>query len=126
MLNVLELEKEIVPMVKPKRISVSSKRQITIPKEFFDDLHISEEVLCQVIDGALVIKPVEENVDFSQYILSDLINEGYTAGEEMLQEFVYRKSQIRPAIKQMIAENRDHKIYSNTEDFFNELEDEDE
>jgi bifunctional DNA-binding transcriptional regulator/antitoxin component of YhaV-PrlF toxin-antitoxin module len=126
MKNVRELEKEIVHMVKPKRISVSSKRQITIPKEYYEDLQISEEVLCQVIDGALVIKPVGEEVDFSQYILRDLINEGYE-GEELLHEFSNRKSQIRPAIKRMITESRDNKVYSNTEDFFNELdEDEDE
>ncbi|EIJ80578.1 hypothetical protein PB1_09462 [Bacillus methanolicus PB1] len=122
--NVLELKKETVRMVKPKRISVSSKRQITIPKEFYDELKINDEVLCQIIDGALVIKPVEEDVDFSEFILRDLINEGYE-GEELLQEFAYRKSQIRPALQQLIAENRDHQIYSNTEDFFNELDDED-
>lgn len=125
MLNVLESKKETVHMVKPKRISVSSKRQITIPKEFYDDLKISDEVLCQVVDGELLIKPVGEDVDFSQFILRDLINEGYEAGDELLQEFSYRKSQIKPAIKQMISESRDNKIYSNAEDFFNEL-DEDE
>ncbi|GIN93273.1 hypothetical protein J22TS1_43240 [Siminovitchia terrae] len=124
MLNVLELEKEKVHMVQPKRISVSRKRQITIPKQFYEDLQIHDEVLCEVIDGALVIKPIGEDVDFSQYVLRDLINEGYT-GEALVEEFIFRKTQIRPAIKRMIAESRDHKTYSNTEDFFNEL-DEDE
>ncbi|MGG5254811.1 AbrB/MazE/SpoVT family DNA-binding domain-containing protein [Neobacillus sp. SM06] len=107
-------------MGKPKRISVSSKRQITIPKEFYEDLKIGEEVLCQVVDGALVIKPVQEEVDFSEFILRDLINEGYQ-GEELLREFTHRKSQINPALGQMIAESRDHIVYSNTDDFFDEL-----
>lgn len=125
--NVLELEKETGRMGKPKRISVSSKRQITIPKEFYENLNISEEVLCQVVDGALIIKPVQEEVDFSEFILRDLVNEGYQ-GEELLNEFTNRKSQIRPALSQMIAENRDHIVYSNTEDYFNHLmgEEEDE
>lgn len=111
--------------MKPKRISVSSKRQITIPKEFYDSLNISDEVMCRVVDGELVIKPIGEDVDFSEFILSDLINEGDEAGDELLREFSYRKSQIRPALHQMIAESRDNKTYSNVEDFFNEL-DEDE
>lgn len=123
--NVLELEKETGRMGKPKRISVSSKRQITIPKEFYESLKISEEVLCQVVDGALIIKPVQEEVDFSEFILRDLVNEGYQ-GEELLHEFTHRKSQIRPALSQMIAENRDHIVYSNTEDYFNHLMDEEE
>lgn len=123
--NVLELEKETGRMGKPKRISVSSKRQITIPKEFYESLNISEEVLCQVVDGALIIKPVQEEVDFSEFILRDLVNEGYQ-GEELLHEFTHRKSQIRPALSQMIAENRDHIVYSNTEDYFNHLMDEEE
>lgn len=123
--NVLELEKEMGRMGKPKRISVSSKRQITIPKEFYENLNISEEVLCEVVDGALIIKPVQEVVDFSEFILRDLVNEGYQ-GEELLHEFTHRKSQIRPALSQMIAENRDHIVYSNTEDYFNHLLDEEE
>lgn len=125
MLDVPELKKETVHMVKPKRISVSSKRQITIPKEFYDSLNISDEVMCRVVDGELVIRPIGEEVDFSKFILQDLINEGYEAGNELLQEFSRRKSQIRPALNQMIVESRDNKTYSNTEDFFSEL-DEDE
>lgn len=122
MLDVLGLEKGTAHMVKPKRISVSSKRQITIPKEFYDSLNISDEVLCRVVDGNLVIKPIGENVDFSEFILSDLINEGYEAGDELLREFSYRKSQIRPALNEMISESRDNKIYDHAEDFFNELD----
>lgn len=112
-------------MVKPKRTSVSSKRQITIPKEFYGSLNISDEVMCRVVDVELVIRPIGEEVDFSEFILQDLLNEGYEAGDELFQEFSRRKSQIRPALNQMIVESRDHKTYSNAEDFFSEL-DEDE
>lgn len=125
MIDVSKAEKEFVRVVKPKRISVSSKRQITIPKEYFDQLNIVDEVICQVVDGELIIKPVEENVDFSQFILRELINEGYSAGEELLEEFVRRKTRMNPALQQMIAEERDYKVYSSTEDFFDELNDTD-
>lgn len=123
MLDVSKSKKEFLRVVKPKRISVSSKRQITIPKEFYDQLNITDEVMCQVIDGELIIKPIEENVDFSQFILRELISEGYAAGEELLQEFARRKSGMNSAVQQMITEERDHKVYSSTEDFFNELDD---
>lgn len=124
MLDISEVEKGSVHLMKPKRISVSSKRQITIPKEFYDELKIVDEVICQVIDGELVIKPVAETIDFSHLILRELINEGYEAGEELLQEFAYRKSAMKPALQEMITSERNHKVYSSTEDFFKELEDE--
>jgi len=105
-----------------KRISVSKKRQMTIPKEFYDELGIGNEVLCQIVDGALMIKPIKTDVDFSEEILNDLIKEGYEAGEELLKEFAYRKSQLNPALHKMIDETRDYKTYSNVDDFFDELE----
>src|SRR5690625_3686993 len=77
-----------------KKISVSAKRQMTIPKQFYDELQLGDEVLCQIVDDTLVIKPIKQDVDFSKEILSDLINEGYEAGEELIKEFTYRKSQM--------------------------------
>lgn len=41
-----------------KRISVSRKRQITIPMKFHQILGIASEVDCYIRDGALVIKPI--------------------------------------------------------------------
>ncbi|MBE1554995.1 hypothetical protein [Sporosarcina limicola] len=122
MLNVKEFSKESEPMSKSKKIAVSKKRQLTILKEFYDFLEINDEVICEVMDGFLVIKPVEEAVDFSEYILRDLIQEGFESGEEMLKEFTYRKSQIQPAIQQLIAESRDGKEYSSTDEFFRDME----
>ena len=70
-------------------------------------------------------KPINEEVDFSPYILRDLIKEGYEK-EELVQEFTMRKSKIKSALHYMIAESRDGIFYSNTEDLFRELdEDED-
>ena len=53
---------------------------MTIPKEFYDELGISNEVLCQMVDGVLMIKPIKNDVDFSEEILNDLIKEGYYSG----------------------------------------------
>lgn len=123
MIKAIQHKEEEVEMLKPKRISVSRKRQITIPKEYFDELQIKDMVDCKIVNGSLVIRPVSEELDFSQYILEDLIHEGYE-GEKLLHEFSYRKSQIRPALNQMVAENRDNITYSRTEDFFDKLDEE--
>lgn len=47
----------------------------------------------------------EEAMDFSEYIMRDLMQEGYEFGEETMKEFTCRKSQIKPALEQLIAEN---------------------
>jgi len=79
------------------------------------------------VDGALVIKPVPQDLDFSEFILNDLIKEGYE-GEELVKEFTYRKSQINDALHKMVedAKNYDYKTYATAEELFNSLDDEDE
>lgn len=109
-----------------KKISVSAKRQMTIPKQFYDELQLGDEVVCQIIDGALLIKPVPQDLDFSEFILNDLIKEGYEAGEEMMKEFAYRKSQINATVQKMMEETRDYKTYASAEELFNALDEEDE
>lgn len=110
-----------------KKISVSGKRQMTIPKQFYDELQIGSEVTCQIVDGTLVITPVRETLDFSDFILKDLVMEGYE-GDELIKEFKYRKSQINGALLKMIddAKNYDYKSYASAEELFNVLDDEDE
>ena len=56
-----------------KRISVSQKRQITIPIEFYNDVGIEKEVECYIQDNAIVIRPVRESGgEFDEQILPDL------------------------------------------------------
>ena len=86
-----------------KRISVSKKRQITIPQKFFDKLHIGEEVECIMTDSELIIRPVRQETEFAEEILKDLIAKGIQ-GEQLLDEFRKVKANIRPAIKRMIDE----------------------
>lgn len=89
---------------KLKRISVSSKRQISIPKEFHDHLNISDEVTVELVGDHLVITPIRESMaDFSDEILADLVKEGYV-GEQLILEFKRRKSQIGPAIEMLVNE----------------------
>lgn len=89
---------------KTKKVAVSSKRQIAIPKEFFDAIGIEKEIIMELNDGVISIKPVRTHTDdFSEEILADVIQEGFT-GNDILKEFQRRKNMIRPAISQMIKE----------------------
>lgn len=88
-----------------KRIPVSPKRQVTIPKKYADQLNITHEVECFVRNGEIVIRPVRQQTDavFADLILEDLIKQGLS-GEQLLEQFRYMQSQIRPAVEQLIEE----------------------
>ena len=87
-----------------KRISVSQKRQITIPIEFFNAVGIEKEVECYIQNNAIVIRPVRENGgEFDEQILADLISQGLS-GEELLARFKEIRKKIRPAVEGLIAE----------------------
>lgn len=87
-----------------RRITISSKRQITIPSKYYKALGLSKELDCIYSDGMLILTPVrDENFAFSEEILADLINQGYS-GESLLAEFKKVNRQIRPAIEEIIKE----------------------
>lgn len=93
------------PMFK-KRISVSQKRQITIPIEFFNSLGIEKEVECYVQNNAIIIRPVREGGgEFDEQILADLISQGFS-GQELLTKFKEIRRQIRPAVERLLDEAR--------------------
>jgi bifunctional DNA-binding transcriptional regulator/antitoxin component of YhaV-PrlF toxin-antitoxin module len=93
-------------IMQKKRISVSQKRQITIPIEFFNTIGIENEVECYIQNNAIVIKPVRENGGaFDEEILADLIAKGYS-GDELLMQFKNARKQIRPAVEKMLDESR--------------------
>ncbi|WP_234031585.1 AbrB/MazE/SpoVT family DNA-binding domain-containing protein [Lentibacillus cibarius] len=86
-----------------KQISVSEKRQITIPKRFYEKLGMTESLICELRGDEIVLRPAPTDADFSQEILKDLIQEGYE-GEQLLKCFQKRKAQIRPAVESLITE----------------------
>lgn len=99
------VQKEESPMIK-KRISVSGKRQITIPIEFFNKVGIEKEVDCYVQNNAIIIRPVRENGgEFDEEILADLISQGFS-GQELLDRFKALRRQIRPAVERLLDEAR--------------------
>ncbi|XEQ94783.1 hypothetical protein SCACP_36820 [Sporomusa carbonis] len=89
-----------------KRISVSQKRQITIPIEFFTNLGIDKEVDCYLQNNAIVIRPVRDNTgEFDEEILADLIAQGLS-GPELLERFKETRRNVRPAVERLLDEAR--------------------
>jgi bifunctional DNA-binding transcriptional regulator/antitoxin component of YhaV-PrlF toxin-antitoxin module len=88
-----------------KRINVSSKRQITIPMQFYNELGIGSEVECFIKDGALVIRPVQETAGgtFAVEILDDLVKQGFQ-GPELVAKFKEINGKVRTAVETMISE----------------------
>lgn len=121
---ILEMERKIM---KPKRISVSSKRQITIPLEYCNALNIENEVECIMKDESIIIRPVINNSqdNFADLILEDLIKEGYK-GEKLLIEFKKRKKEINRAVNAIKNEAdkvaEDKAPYSTIDEVFKEEE----
>lgn len=93
-----------VPM-EMKKVSISAKRQITIPQKFFTMLGFDTEAECLIRGNELIIRPVKTNTggEFAEQILEDLIGQGYS-GNELLQHFKQAQSQVRPAVDAMIGE----------------------
>ena len=112
-----------------KIVSISSKRQITIPQKFFKALGFADEAECIVRGNELVIRPARVNSggEFAEQILADLIAQGLQ-GEELLRQFKIQQAQIRPAVEAMIAdaERAAHGQgeYYSYEDVFGEEEEE--
>jgi len=68
---------------KEQIISVSGRRQITIPQKYFEALGFSNEAECILQNNAIVIRPIRENTgnEFSEQILADLIAQGFSGQE---------------------------------------------
>jgi len=90
-----------------KIISVSIKRQLTIPQKFFNALGFGNEAECILQDDGLLIRPVRvaNGSEFSEQILADLISQGYE-GQQLLRKFKEYSRAIRPAVLEMLDDNK--------------------
>lgn len=87
-----------------KIISISSKRQITIPQKYFEKLGFQGEAECILGENGIILRPITvQSSEFAEEILADLIAEGYS-GEKLLVEFQRRTREIRPAVERLIEE----------------------
>ena len=88
-----------------KKVSISSKRQITIPQKFFTYLGFDAEAECLVRNNELIIRPVHKQMsgEFAEFILADLIKQGLS-GDELLRAFKEEQAKIRPAVVDMLSD----------------------
>lgn len=86
-----------------KTISITGKRQVTIPQKFFEALDFGKEAECVLQNNAIIIRPIRENGggEFAEQILAELIAEGYT-GNELLAEFKAKQKRVRPAVEKLL------------------------
>ena len=86
-----------------KIVTITTKRQFTIPQKFFTELGFEREAVCTLGKGMLIIEPArkENSEAFAEQILTELIDEGYT-GQDLLIEFKIRQAKVRPAVEEML------------------------
>jgi bifunctional DNA-binding transcriptional regulator/antitoxin component of YhaV-PrlF toxin-antitoxin module len=95
-------------VMEKKIVSISTKRQITIPQKFFAALDFGTEAEFVLRGKELVLRPVKELSagEFAEQILAELIAEGYS-GAELLTKFKETQRKVRPAIEAMLAQAED-------------------
>lgn len=87
-----------------QRIRITSKRQLTIPKAFFDALGFDKQAECILKGNEIIIKPVSDNSGyFASQILKDLVSQGYE-GKELIAKFEECQKKVRPAIENLLDE----------------------
>ncbi len=90
-----------------KRVNVSPKRQITIPKGFYDQLEMQGNRVQVYIDGKrMIVEPVgfEEDIfDFTDQIRTKLEKDGYK-GKKLVDKLTEQKKIIDNAFGQLIKE----------------------
>lgn len=93
------------PVMDKKIVSISSKRQITIPQKYFAALGFTDEAECILRDGEIIIRParIMSGGEFAEQILTELVSAGFS-GDELVAEFKRRQAQIRPAVEKLIDE----------------------
>ncbi len=90
-----------------KIVSITGKRQLTIPKKFYEKLNFGKEVECFIEKNTLVIRPLRlDESAFSVKILRDLVSEGYS-GEELIEKFSAESMLMKTAISEIIKEGKD-------------------
>jgi len=91
-------------MMDRKIISITGKRQVTIPLRFYEQLRFGKEIECVLTDDAIVLRPLSNQDDgFTMEILKDLVSQGYS-GDELLTKFAEQRQNINKAIGILINE----------------------
>ena len=90
-----------------KIISITGKRQLTIPPKFYEKLGLGKEVECFIEKNALVIRPLSQDDGiFSIEILKDLVSQGYS-GNELVAKFAEERQNMNIAIGALLTDAKE-------------------
>src|SRR5699024_10154767 len=110
---------DTVMALEPEKLKITKTedKEISILKNYFKELDFKGEALIEVSNSTLIIRPAKEveYVDLSEYILKDLIDEGYT-GNELFEKFKEIKKSIPSAIDKMAEEALSNKTLTHDMD----------
>lgn len=91
---------------------ITSKRQLTIPKDFYDKLNFGDNVELILEGDCLKISKFQRiedsNTDYADLVLKSILDEGFTTKEALLNEFRLRMNLLPLAVKDMVADVRQH------------------
>mgnify|MGYP000922290658 FL=1 len=112
-----ELIKREKVMPETRLGKITSKRQLTIPKDFFDKLGLSGDVEIILDKDELRIKKyqrLEESHDyFADLVLKSILDEGIEGKEEILKEFRLRMNLLPLAVQDYVKDVRNKTAYDN-------------
>lgn len=100
-------------MRKESRIGrITSKRQLTIPKDFYEKLNLGKDVEIILEKDGLKIKKlrrIEESFDdYSDLVLQSVLEDGFTDKDEILNEFRARMNLMPLAVQKLLTEAREY------------------
>lgn len=88
-----------------KRIHIYPEtRRMTLPEPFYDALQLKDELVLAQVGQVLVMRNPQEMVATETDLLSDIVEEGFT-GQELVQEFAYRKAQQEHRLRQEVLQD---------------------
>jgi len=106
-----QLPKELNKMPEIRLGKITSKRQLTIPKDFYDKLNLNDDVEIILEDDGLRIRKFLRtsavNDDYSDLVLKSILDEQeFTTKEALLKEFRLRMNLLPRAVEDLVEEVR--------------------
>jgi hypothetical protein len=102
-----EMMNELSGVQEYRDIKITSKRQLTIPKSFFDALNMEDEVQAYLLEDGIFLKPIrsvetvyERDIEM---IVQKAIKEGFT-GQTLAKEISQRISRYDRALADRVHE----------------------
>lgn len=127
-MSIVEKDLKVSKMRREVRTgTITSKRQLTIPKDFCDKLGLERDVELILEEDGIIIRKLplneESTDDFSDLILQSILDEGFTAKEDILREFRMRKRVLPMAVRKMVNDAREYAAQETrtSEEIMNEL-----